>query len=473
MHDMNDKTHLAATAATPPASGLYRRVWRWHFFAGLLCLPFLFTLALTGAIYLFNQEIDDVVHADLLLRSDAARSQPGMAPGSLLLARAAAAVEGRPLALYRPADDRHTVRVDMRGPDGAVMQVFLDPASGAVMGSMAEAGRLMGLVKRIHSLTVAGDAGNVLIEIVAGWAIVLVVSGAYLWWPRGRRQGVVAIRPQARGRVWWRDLHAVTGAFGAIVILFLALTGMPWSIVWGKQVNAWLSANDLGAPAGMWDKAPRSTVPASALGPLPWSLEQHRVPASSMPGHTGHHGQAMGPQGGPGHGAIGVDRAAALFAAAGLDKGYRLVLPADADGVYSAIRLRAQHAGLRVIHLDQYSGKVLLDLGARDVGAVAQLTDWGVSVHQGVEYGLPNQLLMLAGCIAVMLLCVTGVVMWWKRRPAGRLAAPPRKDGDRLALGVVVIAVVLGIVFPLLGISMLLAAVLETLWRYGASVRRT
>jgi len=106
------------------------------------------------------------------------------------------------------------------------------------------------------------------------------------------------------------------------------------------------------------------------------------------------------------------------------------------------------------------------------VGAVAKVTDWGVSVHQGVEYGLPNQLLMLAGCIAVMLLCVSSVVMWWKRRPAGRLAAPPRKDGDRIALGVVAIAVTLGIVFPLLGLSMLAAAVLDTLWRYSAAMRR-
>ena len=60
-----------------PASGLYRRVCRWHFFAGLLCLPFLFLLALTGANYLLNKQIDDVAHADLLLRSEISSAQPG------------------------------------------------------------------------------------------------------------------------------------------------------------------------------------------------------------------------------------------------------------------------------------------------------------------------------------------------------------------------------------------------------------
>ena len=68
----------------------------------------------------------------------------------------------------------------------------------------------------------------------------------------------------------------------------------------------------------------------------------------------------------------------------GREGGYRLALPNGPDGVYSAVRQRSAQAGLRVIHLDQYSGKVLMDLGPQDVGAVARLTDWGISVHQGL-----------------------------------------------------------------------------------------
>jgi len=36
----------------------YRTVWRWHFFAGLFCLPFIILLCLTGSIYLFKPQID-------------------------------------------------------------------------------------------------------------------------------------------------------------------------------------------------------------------------------------------------------------------------------------------------------------------------------------------------------------------------------------------------------------------------------
>lgn len=443
---------IAPATAEPSSSSLYRRVWRWHFFAGLLCLPFIFMLALTGALYLFHQQIDDVVYADLLLRPAGA----GQLPASRLVERAAAAEPGVARALHWPADARHSVQVDVLR-DGAIRQVFLDPASGRVLGSMAASGRIMELVKRIHSLSVAGKAGNALIEIVAGWVIVLVASGAWLWWPRGRTQGIVRIRPGAAGRTWWRDLHAVTGAFAAVAILFLALTGMPWSLVWGQQVNSWMTAHGLGTPDGIWAGLPRSTVPTAALGEVSWSLERQPLPASS-------HHAAPADARPASRQAIGIDRAVAVFAAAGLDERYRLALPDGEHGVYSAIRLRSGDAGLRVIHLDQYSGKVLLDLGPGDVGALAQVTDWGVSVHQGIEYGLANQLVMLAACIALMLLCVSSAVMWWKRRPAGRLGAPARKDGDRLARGVIAIAAGLGLVFPLLGASMIAAALADAAW---------
>lgn len=43
-------------------SGAYRAVWRWHFYAGLLVLPVLCLMALTGALYLFKDEIDADVY---------------------------------------------------------------------------------------------------------------------------------------------------------------------------------------------------------------------------------------------------------------------------------------------------------------------------------------------------------------------------------------------------------------------------
>ena len=36
----------------------YRAVWRWHFYAGIFCIPFVVVLAISGAIYLFKAELE-------------------------------------------------------------------------------------------------------------------------------------------------------------------------------------------------------------------------------------------------------------------------------------------------------------------------------------------------------------------------------------------------------------------------------
>ena len=472
---------LAEPRLNPPASAsagtLYRRVWRWHFYAGLICLPFIVSLAVTGALYLFHRQIDDVVYAHLLLRPAGNGAAGPVAPHAMLapeelIRRAQQAVPGRPKSIAIPGDAQRTVQVDVARADGATVQVFLDPASGRLLGSIAESQRVMAFIKRLHSLAVAGDAGNVVIEIVAGWIIVLTVTGAYLWWPRGRRAGVLAIRRGASGRTWWRDLHAVTGAFAAVVILFLALTGMPWSVFWGQNVNRWLTEHGLGVPDGMWKNVPKSALPAAAVGELPWAQQQMAVPASDDP-HAEHKAAAASstaltatayrPLGNP-----AVVQPAAIMqtvSALGIVGGYRLALPRDERGVYTLVRSTGQLDGNRVIHFNQYSGRVLLDLSAAQLGPVARVTEWGVSVHQGAEYGWPNLLVMLAGCLALIALCVSGIVVWWHRRPAGKLGAPARKQDDRLAARVLAVAALLGAVFPLLGLSMLTVCGID----YGAA----
>ncbi|TWG95900.1 PepSY-associated transmembrane protein [Mesorhizobium sp. J18] len=47
----------------------------------------------------------------------------------------------------------------------------------------------------------------------------------------------------------------------------------------------------------------------------------------------------------------------------------------------------------------------------------------GIALHQG-NLGWWNIALNLLFCSAIILMAISGVVMWWKRRPKGKLAAP-------------------------------------------------
>ncbi len=47
------------------AGAAYRLIWRWHFYAGLFCLPFIVVLALSGSVYLLKPQIDAYLDRDL------------------------------------------------------------------------------------------------------------------------------------------------------------------------------------------------------------------------------------------------------------------------------------------------------------------------------------------------------------------------------------------------------------------------
>lgn len=62
--------------AAPHKAAFHRTIWRWHFWAGLLVLPVLLMLSLTGAIYLFNDELNDAIYPEMRLVAPHARQVP-------------------------------------------------------------------------------------------------------------------------------------------------------------------------------------------------------------------------------------------------------------------------------------------------------------------------------------------------------------------------------------------------------------
>src|SRR3546814_7791072 len=69
------------------------------------------------------------------------------------------------------------------------------------------------MIFRLHGELLLGLGGSMLVELAASWAIVMLISGLYLWWPRDASgiAGIVYPRLRRGGRVFWRDLHAVVG----------------------------------------------------------------------------------------------------------------------------------------------------------------------------------------------------------------------------------------------------------------------
>lgn len=421
---------------------LHRTAWRWHFYAGLIVLPFLVWLAVTGGLYLYKPEIERAVYGDWIALPATAAPMPAGA----MIARVERQTGGTVTQITRPGVDTESWRMTYLDGDGARRTAFVDPGDGDVIGT-THYGGVMETIRSLHGLAITGPVGNAVIEIVAGWVIVLVVTGFLLWWPRGAGRRLLALRGRPKERLFWRDFHASTGAVAGAIILFLAVTGMPWSIVWGDAVQQMLAASggDRPAPPVVGSAAPAHHHD-EANATLPWSLQAAAPPAPSAPAD------------------VGPDAIVAAADARGVPRPWTLSLPRRPDAPYTLSHLADRAADTRVVYLDPATGGVLLDYGIADFGLLAQAIEWGVYTHMGTTYGEPNRIVMLLGCIGILLLAGSAPVLWWKRRRAGRLEAPPRAPDPKRGRRLIAAMAVLGLVYPLTGLTMLVAWVGERLW---------
>jgi uncharacterized iron-regulated membrane protein len=234
------------------------------------------------------------------------------------------------------------------------------------------------------------------------------------------------------------------------------ITGMPWSAFWGDQYMAAVKANGLGRPKAPAAASPfiHAEHPADAPVGVGWTMEGMVMP-------TPHAGPAS------------LSRVIEAADGQDLARPYLVSIPSNPALAFTAARQVKQVEDTRTLYIDAATGAVRADIRYGQFGVGAKAFEWGIAVHQGTQYGWINRYLMLGGCIAIWLLAISGVLMWWKRRPPklskGRIGAPDAPPGPRVRAAVLGIVLPLAILYPLTGLSLIAALAIE---RAATLVRR-
>jgi len=423
----------------------YRTIWRWHFYAGLIAIPFIIWLATTGAIYLFRPQIEawlDRPYDDLEITGAPASAETQV--------RAALDAEpGSNLHFYQlPTSPRSAVQIIVgRGADE--FRIYVHPQTARVLRSVDEDSRPMTVIFHLHGELLMGDRGSMIVELAASWAIVMIATGLFLWWPRGSKglAGIVYPRLRQGPRVFWRDLHAVTGIWVSALALFLLLTGLPWASNWAKYLEA---VRSLTHTSGNPDWTSGSAAEAAAR------LARNGLPTPHSIMH--HHAAATG--GAPYE---GIDTIVA--AAAPLHLAWPvLIAPPVVSGGLWIVKSDAQNRTLRSsLQMDARGAIVRRE----DFGQQQWIDRWvetGVAAHEGQLFGPANQLLGLFTALCLITLSISAFVLWWRRRPEKVLGAPVYLAPERpLAVSFVIVVVAFCVYLPLLGLSAIVVRTLELL----------
>ncbi|CAA9396313.1 Uncharacterized iron-regulated membrane protein; Iron-uptake factor PiuB [uncultured Leptolyngbya sp.] len=467
--DKTANSNTGSPTVEAPANRFYRTVWRWHFYAGLFVIPFLLMLATTGIIYLFKPQLDALMYHNLMF----VQPTNAVLPYTQQLEAVRINYPDAKIAKLTPnVASNRSAEVELTTSNDRMLAVFVNPYTAQVLGDRDEVNNLQAYARKLHAELMIGRVGDYLIELAACWGLVLLLSGLYLWLPRNGFTVLGTLLPRwwsKNRRLFWRDLHAVTGLYGALLVGFLILTGLPWTGFWGGTfAQVW---NQF--PAQMSNEIPKSTVLTGSLNQhrsqvVPWAVEQLPMPQSEVSEHQHHQGQGEAssnvtqeeiPPGTP----VNLDSVIALAQSKGAPAGFSVSLPETKTGVYTVSASPDDPTQEMTLHIDQYSGKVLAEVRWQDYTLVPKAVELGIAIHMGRYFGLRNQLLMLFACLIVILLCLSGLVMWWQRRPARGIGAPALPEYVAQWRTPMAIVAVLGAVFPLVGISLVTVLLLDYL----------
>jgi uncharacterized iron-regulated membrane protein len=388
-----------------------------HLWLGISSGIILFVVCLTGTIYAFNVEIQELLRRQKYfvdVPDDAMR---------LPVEEAAALVKnkvgnGQVQHIVVPADKDRVYRVnfkkeapleDAKGnpfkkPDTGIysdrgMNFLVNPYTGGILG--ANEGRLFYFFRTVYKihrwLLLETNIGRPIVGAATIIFVVLVLSGLVIWVPekvRKWRQGF-KVKLNANWKRINHSFHIAFGFYASFLLLVMALTGLTWSFEWYKD--------------GFF----------KVLG-----VERPALKAAGEPL------QSMAPIDGQGTNLKVHDFLKAADEILPYRGDYRVVLPANALSAVSIHKTRTGFfavSGVDKILLDQYSAVPLeIDL-FENKPLNEKITSSIKAIHIGEIFSTFSKILYFMACLMATSLPVTGTIVWINKLTKSSKKADKRK----------------------------------------------
>lgn len=392
---------------------LNKWLWKWHFIAGLISLPFILILSITGAIYLFKGDYEKPKQKHI--KEVTIRDSKVSFQKQWEIANTNAVKKPNAMVISTSANQATEF---ISGRFGNKSSLFVDPYSGKVSGEIVTKDTNMFKIRKLHGELLTGKFGTKIIELIASWMVVLILTGLYIWWPaRGWKiKGLFIPRLKEGKRTFFRDLHAISGFwFSGLLILILA-GGMPWTDVFGESFKQVQKITNTGYPDTWQGHHFKSQIVGNAL-----TLDQMVTKAKTL--------QLPG--------VVTID------------------FPKGPKGVFSVSNTNPSNLNSqKKIHFDAYTGKQILSNNWDDVGILMQGRMWVMAFHQG-EFGAWNWWLMLCTAIVLTVMSISALLSYTIRKRKGDWGIPKVPASFTIGYGIIITLVILALALPLFGISLL------------------
>lgn len=353
-------------------------IHRWlGFISGLVVV----IVSITGCIFCFQDEIQDVIHS---YRKVEILQQPYLAP-SVLTQKA---LKDDPKAvvnyIYYYGKDRPAAVLASKGQKG-LDYIYLNPYTGQVLHRENIQSNFFVVVEYIHLyLLLPPKIGSMVVGISVLIFLVLMITGIILWWPRRKsdRKRGFTIKWGSRWRRINYDLHNVLGFYATSIAIILAITGLSIAFDWVNK--------------GIYNAANFGRkYPDEKVEPKSDTLQQVKK-GQPIIDHALQIAQRQSPE-------------AEMFLI------YDPAAKNDAVGV-TAYAQSLHYYKSDEYNFDKFSGKLLKRLPHSKKSAGLKMNAMNYDIHVGQIWGLPGKILAFITSLICASLPVTGFVVWLGKR---------------------------------------------------------
>jgi vanillate O-demethylase ferredoxin subunit len=264
--------------------------------------------------------------------------------------------------------------------------LYYDRCTGALLGSQNRYSGIFGVLEYIHRGRWGAFGGIIMGMGALAMLVLLAGVGVYLWWPRKPRRLIQGfqLNHKLKGQAFNLGLHRTVGAWVALPLVIIALTGLP---------NAFDGLQSAIRSIGSLPETRHVSQPPQGEHPKKIALQalwQTINTISQSPSEV----------------LIHVARK-----------------PTDPVEIFYIAR-GAPHTNARsYLFLDAYSGKILGTTPYDQSGLGDKIYYWMLSVHTGDVGGLPWQIIRFAAMMGALILGYTGISTYLRRRFARKRKA--------------------------------------------------
>jgi uncharacterized iron-regulated membrane protein len=355
------------------------RRWNFviHLWVGIALAIYMVVIGVTGSMLVFESEIE---------------RHGGLKPWQDIRVAGATADMAAVVTNLKLAYPRwHLVSVEAPGESDATfvavlegrgrIRVASDPNNGKVLGEFPHQRNWLDFVRQLHeTLLLSGHTGRLLNGIAGAFLLLLNATGLVIWWP-GIRNWRRALKVDFR-RNWRRvnfDLHSAVGFWTLAIVSFWAITGMYFA--WPRQTFQFVNS---------FSRIISARPPAIVVAP---ELPNGALDLNAL-----------------------VERARVL------EPGTKLAgiaFPYSRRAPLAILMQRRAGPGreyVDTVYFNPYSGD---PISTWRYGVNQSLGDWliwlQVPLHFGTSWGLGVKLIWAAAGLAIPLLTISGLLMYWNR----------------------------------------------------------